>query len=121
MRIRSLALLAFTGALLSACGPADGVRSGDGPAQPGIYAYTMPDGAAGSLMLHGNGDYAQMIDNAPRPIEEGTWRRRDGQFCLDDGEGADACFAEEAVGEDGFSLTPPGGAPVVFTLRAAAR
>jgi len=105
---------------LTACGPAVGVDSGDGPAQPGIYAYTMPDGTEGAMVLHDNGHYAQMIDNEPRPIEEGVWRRHNGQFCLDDGVGADACFDEAAVGADGFSLTRPGDSqPLIFTLRTA--
>lgn len=113
-----LSLILLAG--LSACGPAVGTKSGDGPAQPGIYAYTMPDGTEGAMVLHDNGDYAQMIDNEPRPIEEGVWRRHNGQFCLDDGVGADACFDEAAVGADGFSLTRPGDSqPLVFTLRVA--
>ncbi|MBN8552247.1 MAG: hypothetical protein J0L52_05075 [Caulobacterales bacterium] len=112
-----LSLILLAG--LAACGPAVGANSGDGPAQSGIYAYTMPDGTEGSMVLHSNGDYAQMVDNEPLPIEQGTWRRHDGQFCLDDGAGAEACFDEAAVGADGFSLTRPGDSqPLVFTLRA---
>ena len=113
-------IVCLAASALIACGPAVGDKSGDGPAQSGIYAYTMPDGTEGAMVIHGDGNYAQMLDDVPEPIEQGTWRRENDRFCLDDGQGPDACFIERAVGTDGFSLQrTEDDTPLVFTLRVA--
>ncbi len=97
------------GALLSlaGCGEQYGVDTGEGPMQPGIYEATQPDGTVTRMVFKKDGDYADMADNVPKPIDQGKWRRQDGKLCLkSDVSKTESCFPEKAEGDDGsFTMT----------------
>ena len=78
-----------------------GSRLGEGPMKMGIYKATQPDGTVTTFVLK-KGTYADMEDNKPKPVDEGTWWREDGKLCLASKvTTARACFAEKALGNDG--------------------
>ena len=108
--------LLLSTALLAGCGN----EQGEGPMKPGIYAYAAPDGTAHRMIFNEDGTYSDMEDNVPKPVEQGKWFRRDGQFCLkSDNTGADLCLVENAE-DAGFSLTG-NGVTTHFKLEAGAR
>lgn len=97
--------LLLSTALLAGCGN----EQGDGPMKPGIYAYEAPDGSAHRMIFSEDGTYSDVADNVPKPVEQGKWLRRDGQFCLESGNTGTSLCLEEKAGEDGgFSLTGNG-------------
>jgi len=102
--------------LLAGCGN----EQGEGPMKPGIYAYEAPDGSKHRMVFQ-ESTYADMADNVPKPVEEGTWRRRDGQLCMtSDATGAELCLNEKAEPDEGFSLSG-NGITTLFKLEASAQ
>ena len=78
-----------------------GSRLGEGPMKMGIYKATQPDGTVTTFVLK-RGTYADMEENKPKPVDEGTWWREDGKLCLASNvNAARACFEEKALGTDG--------------------
>ena len=97
-----------------------GNEQSEGPVKPGIYAYEAPDGSRHRMVFQ-DSTYADMADNVPKPVEEGTWQRRDGQLCMTSGAtGSELCFDEKAEADGGFSLTA-NGMTTHFSLVASAR
>ncbi|RIV77946.1 hypothetical protein [Pelagerythrobacter aerophilus] len=100
---------------LAGCG-----NSPEGPMKPGIYAYEAPDGSTHRMVFQ-ESTYADMADNVPKPVEEGTWKRRDAQLCMTSAaSGAELCFDEKAEADGGFSLSA-NGVTTRFSLLANAR
>lgn len=94
-------LLALT--LLAAC------RDEQGPMQPGIYDAIGDDGSKVRMVFKTDGTFAEMADNKPDPVDQGTWQRRDGKLCFQSEQIAELfCFEEKPLGEDGFTLTANG-------------
>lgn len=94
-------------AALAGCGEPYGESTGKGVMRPGIYQVTQPDGTVTRMVFKKEGDYFDMADNKPKPIDEGKWKRDGQQLCFKSVH-ADAthCFIEEARGDDGgFVLT----------------
>lgn len=93
-------------ALLAGCGN----DRGEGPMEPGIYAYEGPDGSKHRMVFGKDGTYSDMQDNVPKPVEQGEWFRRDAQLCMKSEQtGAELCLDEKAMGDEGdFSLAGNG-------------
>lgn len=109
--------LLLSAVLLAGCGN----EQGEGPMKPGIYAYEAADGVNHRMIFSEDGTYSDMEDNVPKPVEQGEWLRRDGQFCMkSDNSGAEVCLDEKAEADGGFSLSK-GGATTQFTLEAGTR
>lgn len=87
-----------------------GCRDEDGPMKPGIYGMSLSDGTNVRMIFTEDGGYSAMQDNIPKPVDEGTWERRDGQLCLNSApRQEEACLDETAAGDAGnFTLTEDG-------------
>lgn len=107
----------LSAALLAGCGN----EQGEGPMKPGIYAYEGSDGVKHRMVFNEDGTYSDMQDNVPKPVEQGEWRRRDGQLCLTSSKtGTELCLKEKAEANEGFSLSG-NGITTQFRLEASGR
>lgn len=95
---------------LAGCGEQYGESTGEGVMLPGIYQVTQPDGTVTRMVFKKDGDYFDMADNTPKPVDEGKWKRDGEQLCFISVHiDATHCFTEQARGDDGsFTLTGEG-------------
>lgn len=99
--------------LLASC---DGQQE-SGAVEPGIYAVAQSEGPPGTLVVRKDGTYADMEDNVPKPVDEGTWRYDDGQFCLESAASAGTLCFTETRGKNGEIVLAADGRTVTLTLR----
>ncbi len=120
MRITMLACVAAFVAL-AACGNPAKNQNDQGRSPSGAYKVTMMDGTEVVVDLKADGAFT-MSEPGGSAAREGTWRRADGQFCLNDtARPREVCMDEASVGENGgFDLSARGKVVMQFRPMAAA-
>ena len=120
MRITTLACMAAFVAL-AACGNPAKSQNDQGRSPSGAYKVTMMDGTAVDVDLKADGSFTMSESGGP-VAREGTWRRADGQFCLNDtARPREVCMDEAPVGDNGgFDLSGRGKVVMQFRPMPAA-
>lgn len=120
MRITTLACMAAVVALAACGNPAKG-QNDQGRAPGGAYKVTMMDGTTVDVDLKADGSFTMSEPGGP-VAREGTWRRTDGQFCLNDtARPREVCMDEAPAGDNGgFDLSGRGKVVMQFRPMAVA-